>query len=792
MGAVWLVVRAGLRSHWRPWLTLAVMVALVGGLVMAVAAGARRSDAAYPALVAWSAPPDDLLNLAPSATFARMPAARVRSLPQVAAAGEFDGFGVLFPASVNLVAPVDGTIPGALWHRKLLAGALPDPGRADEADISFTVAQTGHLTVGGTLRVTLLAAGDKPVPFAFKVTGIDAAPGEFPPQYGTGYDFVWATPAFARQFAARLPTVAGLAVRLRGGAAAVPALERELSLRGDGKPVSDFPLAIQAANTEHTIHLQAVVLWLLTGALALLGLIVLSQLLSRLTALESAGLAGLRAIGMSPVQLAAAGLLRVAATSACGALLALPLAFAISPLFPVGLAATAEPRPGFDADWLVFALGAVSVVVAVTGCAAWPAWRSARAALPTAARAAAGLPRPHAGVSSLVRSFRPISAAAGVRLALYRGSGQSAVPVASTVTASIVGVLGLTAALVFSASLGSLLATPRHYGTAWDAFVSDVSYPGSLAPAASSVAADAAVARWTGSYGPIALDIGGVQVGAMTTGPGPDGILAATPLRGAQPESATDIVLGQRTLAALRARIGDTVTVAVVGLPRRVAMRVVGTAVFPAFGDTTQLGTGAEITVAGLDGLKPPSVQLPPFGWLLVTFKAGTSPAAGLSALSARLARLGPFAVAAPSTPADLVNFGQLEDLPLLIGLSLSALALLTVAHLLFTSVRRRRRDFAVLRVLGFTGRQVRATVSWMAVTVAVVALALGVPLGIVAGRLAWLFFAGQLGIQPAIVLAPAPLAGLAAAGILLAVAVAAVPGAAAGRARPAVVLRTE
>ena len=43
-------------------------------------------------------------------------------------------------------------------------------------------------------------------------------------------------------------------------------------------------------------------------------------------------------------------------------------------------------------------------------------------------------------------------------------------------------------------------------------------------------------------------------------------------------------------------------------------------------------------------------------------------------------------------------SFGQLENLPLLIGLSLGVLALLTVAHLLFTSVRRRYRDLAVLR----------------------------------------------------------------------------------------------
>jgi hypothetical protein len=55
MTPVWLVVRAGLRARWRSWLVLAVLTGLAGGLVTAVAAGARRTDAAYPALVAWMA-----------------------------------------------------------------------------------------------------------------------------------------------------------------------------------------------------------------------------------------------------------------------------------------------------------------------------------------------------------------------------------------------------------------------------------------------------------------------------------------------------------------------------------------------------------------------------------------------------------------------------------------------------------------------------------------------------------------------------------------------------------------
>lgn len=84
MAGVWLVVRAGLRARWRSWLALAVVAGLAGGLVTAVAAGARRADTAYPALVAWSAPPDLLVTQNPASTFASVTVPELRKLPEVA------------------------------------------------------------------------------------------------------------------------------------------------------------------------------------------------------------------------------------------------------------------------------------------------------------------------------------------------------------------------------------------------------------------------------------------------------------------------------------------------------------------------------------------------------------------------------------------------------------------------------------------------------------------------------------------------------------------------------------
>ena len=148
--------------------------------------------------------------------------------------------------------------------------------------------------------------------------------------------------------------------------------------------------------------------------------------------------------------------------------------------------------------------------------------------------------------------------------------------------------------------------------------------------------------------------------------------------------------------------------------------------------------------------------------------------------------------VQGPATPTDLVNFGRVQDLPFLLGVALSLLAMLTIIHLLLTSVRRRRRDFAVLRSLGLTRRQVRSAVGWQAGTLTAAALCLGVPAGILCGRVAWQVFAHQLGILPVIVLPVLALGVLVALAMALAVAVAAVPGEAAARARPAEILRSE
>jgi ABC-type lipoprotein release transport system permease subunit len=97
-----------------------------------------------------------------------------------------------------------------------------------------------------------------------------------------------------------------------------------------------------------------------------------------------------------------------------------------------------------------------------------------------------------------------------------------------------------------------------------------------------------------------------------------------------------------------------------------------------------------------------------------------------------------------------------------------------------------------MLSTLGLTRRQVSATVAWQSSTVGVLALLIGVPVGVIGGRWAWGLLADDLGTlsEPKV-----PLLAIAigvAVVLLLCNAVAYIPGRIAARMKPAVVLRSE
>ena len=788
MTVAWVFLRAELRRRWRAWLSVALLAAAFAGVTTAAAAGARRTDSAYPRLLAWSKAPHMLIVSGYSPSLAPLPRAALPRMPQVTAVGYVREIGLVAPHDINLLAPEDNQIPGSLWKRKIVAGRLADPARSDEVNVSFMVAQARHLRPGDTLRVVLETARGKPVPFAFRVAGIEAAAAEFPPQTNTGPGHVWATLAFWRTHRTEVfETFPQAVLRLRHGSADVTAVQRELTRLAHGKiPGVGDPLAAQLANTEHSIHLQAVALWLLAGILGAIGVLVLGQILARLSFTESSDYAALRALGTSRRQLMAIGVGRAAAIGTAAAGLTVALAFALSPLLPVGLAGVAEPHPGLDADGWVLAIGGLAAVLVTVACAAPSAWRAA--ASDFAPGVVPVLPARSRPIIALARSIGSAPQMMGIRLALQPGAGRTALPVRSTIAGAVIGVAALSAAMVFSASLGHLLATPRLYGVTWDANVGSP-IGAELTPVATIVAHDPDVAAWSVGNSNAPVRVNGISVGgiAMNSGRGPS--LMAAPVEGRLPRGPGEITLGTRTLAVTHTHVGGTVPVSYLS-QGPVRFRIVGTAIFPALSDGLGLGQGAAFTVSG--ARQVPGVPAVPLYTLLVRFRPGADPRTAMGTLTSRVTRAGPFAVQGPPTPTDLVNFGRVRNLPMLLGIALSGLALLTIAHLLITSVRRRHRDFAILRALGFTRGQVRRTAAWQAATLTAAALAIGIPAGAVCGRAAWLIFARHLGILPAPDIPLPWFAVLIPIALGLAVAIAALPGESAARAKPAHLLRSE
>jgi ABC-type lipoprotein release transport system permease subunit len=122
----------------------------------------------------------------------------------------------------------------------------------------------------------------------------------------------------------------------------------------------------------------------------------------------------------------------------------------------------------------------------------------------------------------------------------------------------------------------------------------------------------------------------------------------------------------------------------------------------------------------------------------------------------------------------------------------LALAAIGTLVHTLVMSIRRRRRDLAVLKTLGFVRRQISATVAWQATTMVGIALLIGLPVGVVVGRWAWTFFANAIGVLPVPVVDLRPVLLAIPVTLLLANLIALVPGRLAASTQPAAALRSE
>jgi hypothetical protein len=363
-------------------------------------------------------------------------------------------------------------------------------------------------------------------------------------------------------------------------------------------------------------------------------------------------------------------------------------------------------------------------------------------------------------------------------MALERGHGPTAVPTKTTIAGAVIAIAAIATALTFGASLDRLVDTPALYGQTWDVQFGDDFDPDFADKAYPLLRHDDRVAAFSGGT----LDeasVAGRRVGVLALEP-VRGTIGPSLVDGRAPTADDEVLLDPGTLDDVGAAIGDRVTVEVE--TRSARLEVVGTGVLTDVeGAEALLGNGAMMTFDGYSRLAPDA----PRNFFFARFKPGVDEGAAV----ASLARFDPLTGA---EPVDVTNYDRVHAVPIVLGALLVVIAIATLLHTLVTSIRRRRRDFAILKVLGFERTQVSRVVAWQATTIVAIATLIGVPVGIAAGRWGWTIFAEGIGVVPESVVPVVPMLVLIPAALLIAILIAAPPGAIAARTPPAVVLRTE
>jgi hypothetical protein len=818
--AVWLTLRADLRRRWRPLLALALLLGLLGGVVLTAAAGARRTGTAYPRFLGWANASQ--VDIVPPGT--TVPGDYYRGLaklPQVESMGIGQLFQAALPADkqtpVQLIWSPDGRYGTQVDRARVLAGHLFTEGAAGQAMINQAMAAAEHLVPGDTVRVLGIPNGQggtpdysKAVTYAFHVTAIVALDPQMDMQSGGyGAPAVLVSAPFApAALASAMSYGSEAAVRLRPGVPAAEFGPAANALAGQykdsGGQVDVISPADQVTALEQAARPQAVALAAFAALAGLIVLVVLAQLLSRQLALESAEFPVLRAFGATRATLVTLSLARLAVVTVAGALLAVAIAVLASPLMPIGPARAVEPAPGIELNLVVLGAG-LAVIALLPLLALSPvAWRAAAAAAGPLGVAEPGQRRGRPSrLAGLLSRTGSVPGSVGVRMAFEPGRGRTAVPVRSALAGSVIAVAAVTAAGVFGASLVGLLGTPRAYGQNWDA-MTDLGFGGVSAQMADQLLGTTpAIAHYApGDYGEVT--IGGKPVAAIGLDDS-EGYL--TLLAGRAPRDGGEIALGARTMHDLGLRLNQSVKVTAnhessPTLDKTALMRVVGVVVLPRFArgtfTPTGLGAGAVVAASVLSEPNRATHCTGPlcYNFFLLRYRPGTDQAAqnaGLTkALRAAGCPIGSCLTSADQRPTEIRNYASVRDVPLVLGAVLAVLAIATLAHVLLSSVRRRRRDLAVLKTLGLTRAQVLRLVSWQATALAAAALLAGLPLGVIAGRLAWSFFANAAGVAPRPDV-PLPLILLAIpATVLLANLIATWPGWTAARVHPAAALRTE
>ncbi len=827
--------RATFRRRWAGYVWLVVLVGVVGGVSMAAIAGARRTQSSFPVFEASTNPSDlqSFEEFAPATNigFSQHVNREIAHLPFVKSATPVVGFdGTLQIVSHLRNDAVPGEAPPALEGSTggeflttdrvtVLQGRTLDPSRPDELMLSSGAAKAYGLHLGSTIRLAFFSdaqaasptyAGypaDKPrLLITLKLVGIveDDVQVVQSDDEALGDQFGVLSPALVRRMEGCCAYYTYASLKLDGGLSHAGAVESGISrIVSNVQSIGGYQTAAPTvATAERAIRPEAIAFGVFGGVAALAALVIAGQVLSRLIRRDATDRAVLRALGAGPVMAAGDALGGVALSVVAGTVLAVAVAVALSPLAPIGPVRSVYPDDGVAFDWAVLGLGALVLVVGLAACALTVAYRSAPHRL-------AGRSETRAtGNTSLSRAAAavglPPNARLGVEAAVGTAATRRTAPVRSALVGAVLAVVLVVATIVFGSSLNSLRSQPAQFGWNWDyALLSGFSGAEDLpgATTATLLAHDHDVAHFAGVYFErAALD--GQHVGTLAMRPGAP--VSPSMLSGIGLGSSHDIVLGPATLAALHKQVGQTVLFRTRG--GRVRLRIVGTATLPTIGGSGQptmgMGTGAVVASSLFSAGDLNQQGSPIAGPMaeLISVRPGVPPATAQASLD-RIARQlnapsdgdAPIGgVVAALRPAEIAAYGSAQSTVAILAAVLALAAVCALGLTLTASVRSRRREFALLKAIGFTRRQLASTVAWQSTVAALLGVIVGVPVGIAVGRWLWTLFANGISAVPLPAVPVLEVTLVALGAIAFANVVALLPARIAARTPTAVLLRSE
>jgi hypothetical protein len=831
----WFWSRTSFSRRRASYLGLVLLLAVLGGVAMGSVSGARRTESSYNTFLTSTNPSDMTVTLfGPNLTSRLSHLALVRRIST--ASESINAFpagplgaplqpGALYSGTVASVGLMHGEFE-SMDKVTLLNGHLANPTRKDqfvmtsdaESLMGWHVGQVVPMYFYTNKQTESSAFGTakvKPyVSLKMHLVGTVEQNDEQVSDLSERYPaLIFYTPTLTNQLTQNQQGYFVYGLQLTHGARDVPTVEREIiDALPPGTTYTFHVTSIYTAQVNRSIAPDAIALGVFGLFDELAALIIAGSLIAREMQRNDEDVRIMFALGASPRMIVGTSLLGPLTAVVAGSILAAAVAVAVSPLSPIGPVRAVYPHAGVSFDWLTLALGFVVLVVFLGLVAIFVARRQYRRNLDQSRL----LDIRHGSAIArwLAEAGMPVTSVVGVRFALGSNRSRDAPPVRFALLGSVFAVLIVVTTLTFGSSLHTLISHPPLYGWNWNYALGG---PNEVPPqAVNQLRTDPYVASWSG-YNLANAQINGLTVPILLT----NNHDAVSPplLQGHEVDGDHQIVLGAETLRQLHKHVGQYVTAsygtskdAPVWVPPT-KMLIVGSSTLPAVGGAQTLHTSMGVGAIIPTGVEPPAFQkflhskiraLDGPQIVFIRFRPHAPEAAAVASLG-KIAKYAdhvfdavPNEQAAGSSvgvigvtyPAEIENYRSIGLIPAELALGLAAGAVVALGLTLVSSVRRRRRDLALLRTLGFTRRQLMATIAWQASVAGVTGVVVGVPLGIVLGSWLWTLFARNIYAVPRPTISVVSIFIVALSALLLANIVAAVPGRIASRTSTAQVLR--